>query len=330
MISCHQFIVTGGFRDEASPEGYIGKLELLRDGTKTSLVFNPIIVTPPPNKNLALANKGFTGGTIHNNQLWVCSANQVLCYTLHDWQLIDVIDNALFNDLHHVLADDSGLYVVNTGLEAIDYLKPDGTLIKRVLLTSDKRTDFRISQANDFRLYNSEPHFMHANHCTKNERGDLLVTFTRQRRVVNLGDWSWSSPEYEAPPHDGKMAYYPPHSQNYLWVTNVHSKIVACDNKHHIKKSWNLKDYYIPAGWVRGLAIMSYGMLVGISKITESNRNYYSGWHKQDFADSKTAIAYIPFDDKENSYFNVIFPERKAAKIFSIISHNNDGHADEK
>ena len=319
MKPAEKFVVVGGFRDEESAEGYIGMLELCKDGTESSLRFMSIIVEAPPNENLHLPNKGFAGGTIHNKQLWVCTANQVLAYRLDNWQLQHVIDNPLFNDLHHILADDDGLYVVNTGLEAIDYLDHSGKLVKRTMLTSDELTQKRIVSAKEFRTSTTEPHLMHANHCVKNYKGQLLVTLARQRQVLNLDEWDWASPEFDAPPHDGIMAYYPPDKKTYLWVTNVHGTIIACSDKKRIIKSWNLKDYGIPPGWVRGVAVLAHGFIVGSSKITTSNRNYYSGWDKQDFTNSKTTIAYIPFDDNERGHHTDIFPERKATKIFSII-----------
>ncbi len=324
MIKPQKFIITGGFRDENSAEGFIGLLTLSSDGMQTSLDFKPIIVTEPPDKALCIPNKGFAGGTIYNQQLWVCSANQLLAYSVDNWQLTHVIDNPLFNDLHHVLADESGLHIVNTGLEAIDYLTFDGELIGRTLLTSDDRTNFRIKQTDDFRLYHSEPHFMHANHCAKNQHGDLLITLARQRRIINMQDWSWASPEYETSPHDGMMAIYTPHQQNYLWASNVHGKIIAYDDRYKTTKIWNLYDYDIPPGWARGLAILQDGFLVGTSKLTTSNRGYYMGWSIEDCKKSQTTIAYIPFSEHDKSSVVTIFPERKAAKIFSIIA-DKDG-----
>ena len=118
-MSVERFLVTGGFFDGSS-EGYIGELSLRRDDDRVELAFEPRLICEPPEPKLRVVNKGFTGGSLHNGLLWLCSPNQVLGFSPSDYQLVRVIDDPGFNDLHHVLAEDHGLTVVNTGLESLD------------------------------------------------------------------------------------------------------------------------------------------------------------------------------------------------------------------
>ena len=313
------FIITGGFRDEDSSEGYLGQLELRRDGTDTHLTFTPLIITEPPDKKLKIPNKGFAGGSIYHDILWVSTANQLLGYCLNSFTLKHVINNSLFNDLHYVLAHEKGLYVVNTGLESIDFLNYSGELLERILLTSVERTWHRVNSISEFRTWHSEPHFMHANFCAFNEEGDLMVTLLKQQQVINLKNWNLVSAGYLAPPHDGFMAYYPPENKKLLWITTLSGKVIASDNKSNQIAQWNLYDYKIPIGWVRGLSVLEHGFLVGISKLTHSNYAYHAGWQVGDCKNSQTTIVYIPFDSASKATFISIFLDRKAAKIFSII-----------
>jgi hypothetical protein len=312
------FVVTGGFFDGSS-EGYIGKIVLNIHNNEVSLYFEEILISEPPNPNLRVKNKGFSGGSLHGNLLWLCSANQVLGYSLANFELQHVIDDPLFNDLHYVLAEDDGLYVVNTGLESIDYFNYSGELIERKLLTSDERTQQRVSSFPDFRTVESKPHFMHANYCCRGLDGDLLLTFVRQRRVVNSRDWSWVSPEYPASPHEGFIANFSVLNKDCLWVTTVSGEVIASDIvSDEIVANWDLKKKGVPPGWTRGLCILEHGILVGTTKIRASNAKYHSGWGARDIENSRTTISYISFDKAKGVTTVDVLNERNS-KIFSIL-----------
>ena len=316
------FIVTGGFFDGSS-EGYIGKISLNVGENDASLSFETSLITEPPSPSLRLKNKGFSGGSIHSGLLWLCSANQVLAYSLDDFKLKRIIDDPLFNDLHYVLAEDDGLYIVNTGLESLDYFSYDGELKQRTLLTSHEITLQRTASSSDFRIQDSTPHFMHANHCFRRCDGHLLLTFVRQRRVVDTKDWSWASPEYPFSPHEGFIARYPPLDQNCLWVSTVNGEVIASNPLTNvIVAKWGLRSNGVPPGWVRGLCILQHGLLVGTTKIRASSAGYYSGWTNKDIQNSRTTISYIPFNKNNDTVVIDILNERNA-KVFSILPINS-------
>ncbi|MGR5145602.1 hypothetical protein ACQKP8_03510 [Photobacterium alginatilyticum] len=314
-----KFLVTGGFFDGTS-EGYVGKVILSRKNGETTLDFITELITEPPTPSLRLKNKGFAGGSIRGDLLWICSPNQVLAYSISNFKLMHVIDDRLFNDLHYVLADINGLYIVNTGLESLDLFSYDGKLVERKLLTSEERTHLRTNSSEDFRLIDSKPHFMHANYCARNPDGKMILTFVRQRRIVNAEDWNWASPEYTASPHEGLIAKYPPLNQDCLWVTLVPGEIVVSDlTGEKILNRWDLTALNISPGWTRGLCVLEHGLLVGVTRIRASNAGYYSGWTQKEIDISCTSISYIPFDTKKDSVTVEVLNERNA-KIFSILS----------
>lgn len=314
-----EFIITGGFFDGSS-KGYIGKIDLLKRDNSVSLSFSVSLISEPPSEALRVINKGFSGASIFNDMLWVCSSNQVLAYTLYNFKLVNVIDDPLFNDLHYVLAEKEGLYVVNTGLESLDFFGYDGELKERTLLTSDKRTLCKTSDLlEDFRLLDSKPHFMHVNYCSRNLNGNMMLTFVRQRRIVEMEKWGWASPEYESSPHEGFIADFSVNQKPCLWVSLVPGQIIASDViTGEIVSKWNLVDLNIPPGWTRGLCVLEHGLLVGVTKIRKSTAGYYSGWEQKDIDASRTTISYIPFDETGDVVTIDVLNENNA-KIFSIL-----------
>lgn len=314
-----EFIITGGFFDGSS-KGYIGKIDLLKSDKGISLNFSVSLISEPPSEALRVVNKGFSGASIFNNVLWVCSSNQVLAYSLNDFKLIDVIDDPLFNDLHYVLAEKEGLYIVNTGLESLDFFGYDGELKERTLLTSDKRTLYRTSDTSkDFRVLDSKPHFMHVNYCSRNLNGNMMLTFVRQRRIVDMETWEWASPEYGSSPHEGFIANFPVNNRSCLWVSLVPGQIIVSDViTGEIVSKWDLGELKIPPGWTRGLCVLEHGLLVGVTKIRKSTAGYYSGWEQKDIDESRTTVSYIPFDTSDEVVTVDVLNENNA-KIFSIL-----------
>lgn len=316
------FIVTGGFFDGTS-EGYVGKVSLTRNNGKITLDFVIELITEPPTPSLRVKNKGFAGGSIRDDLLWLCSSNQVLAYSISDFQLMHIIDDPLFNDLHYVLAENEGLYIVNTGLESLDLFSYSGKLVERKLLTSEERTYLRTSSSEDFRMIDSKPHFMHANYCARKPDGQMILTFVRQRRIVDTENWNWASPEYSASPHEGLIAKYPPLKQDCLWVTLVPGEIVVSDLAGgKVLERWDLSTLNVPPGWTRGLCVLEHGLLVGVTRIRPSNAGYYSGWTQQDIDVSCTSISYIPFDISQEVVTVKVLDERNA-KVFSILSQES-------
>lgn len=319
-MSDERFLVTGGFFDGTS-QGYIGELTLRRDGEQVS--FMPRLICEPPDPRLRVVNKGFAGGSCHDGVLWLCSANQVLGFSLDDLRLVRVIDDPAFNDLHHVLAEDRRLWVVNTGLESLDELDYDGRLVSRRLLTSDARTRARLARSEEFRTWDSHPHYMHANHCARRDDGALLLTFVRQRRIVCIEggreDWDWASPEYPGPPHDGFIAMHAPSGRACLWVTTVPGEVIACDPRSGaIVERWSLAERGAALGWTRGLCVLEHGLLVGTTRIRASNAGYFAHWSEVEAERSRTAISYVPFESGRRVVSVDVLHER-SAKVFSIL-----------
>lgn len=311
------FIISGGFLDD-SYDAYLGKLTLTESSSKVSIDFE-VIYNAIPTENLKMINKGFTGGSIYKDRLWVCSSNQVFSFNLVDFKIESIINDSLFNDLHYVLSDANGLSVVNTGLESIDHFNYNGERVARDSFVNDKITEKRIVKYKDFRKTTSNSHFMHANHCFRDASGKLLITFLRQKCIVESENWDWISPQYPSPPHEGFIHNFFPENKECLWVSTVAGEVFATDPiTLEVVKSWNLLERGLPSAWFRGLCVLNNGFLVGATQITEKNVGYYYKWGKNDVECSKSYISFIPFAEEETVVSVDIEPER-LAKIFSII-----------
>ena len=312
-----EFLITGGFLDD-SYDAFLGKLTLTEGLEDDALSFELIKVMESPDQSLRVLNKGFTGGSIYKNTLWVCSSNQIFSFSLDNFKVEKIIDNPLFNDLHYVLAEKEGLCVVNTGLESIDLIDYNGNLTSRKLLISDEISRQKLRKNKDFRTVDSNPHFMHANYCYRTSEGSLLLTCLRQNRVVNTKDWEWASPLYPTPPHEGFIHQYHPENKECLWVSTVSGQVIASDPAtFETIKKWDLLEMGLPPAWFRGLCVLEHGLLVGATRIIESNVGYYFGWGDNEVETSKSHISYIPFNTLKPVYLEII-PER-ITKIFSII-----------
>ena len=75
-----EFLITGGFLDD-SYDAFLGKLTLTEGLEDDALSFELIKVMESPDQSLRVLNKGFTGGSIYKNTLWVCSSNQIFQIT---------------------------------------------------------------------------------------------------------------------------------------------------------------------------------------------------------------------------------------------------------
>ncbi|MDQ7862801.1 hypothetical protein RCO48_22535 [Peribacillus frigoritolerans] len=73
----------------------------------------------------------FTAATIKNDLLYVGTQTEILVYSLPDFQIVGYLSFPCFNDIHHVLPTSEGnLLVVNTGLDMVLEISPQGKVLK--------------------------------------------------------------------------------------------------------------------------------------------------------------------------------------------------------
>ncbi len=115
-------LVTGGFFDE-SGDGCVWGVDLAAGRADVLLRH-----TPPP--ALRVPTRGFTGACHGpDGRLYAAGHAAVFRIDTRGWCVDGTLHSPSFNDLHHVAADATRLYVANTGSDAIDLYTHTGVFI---------------------------------------------------------------------------------------------------------------------------------------------------------------------------------------------------------
>jgi hypothetical protein len=345
IIEAEKITVTGGFFG-GSANGYVGMITVWRSQESNNvlrLTYNTIREYAP--ETIPVVNKGFAGGSWHNDELYVCWPNRVdILAPSKDWEVRAHIDNPGFNDLHHVHACKHGIWVANTGCDTIDEMDVNGTMIKRYPLSRNaldligEGADLRDQKAHTVRRNCPKQHvnYVSPRQCSKSKCSshDMTATLLQSKRVVsieNLGETEIHPPSIAqlpstSPPHEGFIATVPRVDENpLLWNSTVDGNVMA-SNPHtgEIVKIWKIGDYiHLPRGWTRGLVLLDDGFLVGCTSV-HGDASSWIGRHynKWDFdvTDSQTAVSFIPFNvvDACGPKSVSFFTDRKG-KIFSLL-----------
>jgi hypothetical protein len=120
-----RILATQGYFDD-SCEGRLLEVDLDRGDVTTRLRFIP----PAP---LRVPAKGFTGacwlGAPGTSTLAICCHAALLLVDPPSWQVRELWHQPCMNDLHHVSVLDDRVYLVNTGLEAVDVFSVEGRFL---------------------------------------------------------------------------------------------------------------------------------------------------------------------------------------------------------
>lgn len=336
--------VTGGFFDNTA-DGYIGMLRVCRrraDRLVQKLTFEKVRVYSP--EIHPVINKGFAGGTWHNDELYVCWPNRVSVVSpLSKWEIRSHIDNECFNDLHHVHACNHGIWVANTGCDTIDEVSASGLTVRRYPLSHAAEVnvdeDIRGQLAHTVRRgrHNEHVNYVSPLECSGESAHDMTVTLLQSKRVVTLAhmqmqDVADSVPTLRmslpstSPPHEGFVATVPSVCDTpLLWNSTVDGHVIASNPRTtEIFKIWKISDYkHLPRGWTRGLLLLEDGFLVGCTVIHGDAESWIARHgNNWDFniAESQTAISFIPYDTPNVcDAKSVSFLTNRKEKIFSIL-----------
>lgn len=295
------FVVSGG--DFHRNDGCLSFVDLDVESNALSLRHEVWIDHPRP--NLAVKGKGITGLCVDGDAVWACFSNVIARVRLSDGAVLDLIEDGGFNDLHQMSQYGNELVVANTGNESIDTVSlEDRTVTRLDLLGRDLRA-LRKSNAQDA---NTEPHVHHVSSVTRNSDGDLVVGLGRQARILNATKWSWIGPRMHAPIHDVQVAL-----DGATWCTTVDGSVCRIHDK---LESWRVDDERGGAAWTRGLALCDEGMLVGMTAIRESNRDYFRMITRLEASQADARLVWNTYGTGGVS--TVGFPGGRTRKIFSV------------
>lgn len=290
-------LVTVGYFDP-SGEGRLVEIDLAR-GTQV------VRLSHAPPEPLRLPEKGFTGaawtGAPGTSPLLVCGFCAIYEVDPITWSVTGTWHQRCMNDLHHVAIAGDRVYVVNTGLEAIDVFTREGRFLGSHALhpgwlSAARQSGFAPARdalpalldarfpprAPDLEAeppagaYYSSPaasepfsrrkvrDYVHPNHVAVHE-GALLVTRFLDRAVDELPSFRRVIEDTPGLPHDGFI------DGDRFWITCVNGLAVAyaIEGGRVTGREVERVDVFASGhtGWCRGLAVTRDHVIVGLTAI---------------------------------------------------------------
>lgn len=305
MIS---FVVSGG--DFRRTEGCLSFVDL--DESTGQLVLAGETCVPHPRSAQAVQGKGITGMCLDGEDAWVCFSNLIARVRRPDGEVLELIEDEALNDLHQLTPVEGGLLLANTGNESVDFISlPDKTITRVDLLGAGLRSR-RPARAQD---EDTKPHLHHVASACLSADGDLLVGLGRQARILNVSRWEWASPHLKAGLHDVHCA-----RDGGLWCTTVGGEVHRLDADGGVR-TWQLAGLVDQMGWTRGLAVTEQGLLIGMTAIRESNRDYYRALVGGAVGDVGARLLWVPRSGGEPA--SLTLPDARHRKVFSICCLNS-------
>lgn len=131
---------------------------------------------------------GWRGGVVYDGYLIATDWQDLHYFNIKTWKYEKTFKKKTFNDLHYVEAHNNKLYVVNTGLDAIEIFKNpmDPNFEKLIFLFEMNRKIFKNRQIDRNGRYNDKlkikPHSAHPN-CIAFNKGRIFVNcFGKEQR----------------------------------------------------------------------------------------------------------------------------------------------------
>jgi len=136
---------------------------------------------------------GWRGGKLYGDYLIATDWNELHFFNVRKWQYEKSFSKNTFNDLHYIEINNDKLYVVNTGLDAIEvFNNPMDPEFEEIIFVFEKNKDiFDQRKINLNRKYNTikkyKPHMCHPN-CIAFDRKRIFVTCFEKRHKGKTGE----------------------------------------------------------------------------------------------------------------------------------------------
>lgn len=201
---------------------------------------------------------GWRGGKLIKNTLIATDWNELHFFDIDKWEYKKVFRKSTFNDLHYVEVFDGLLYIVNTGLDAIEIFEnPMNPKFKEIIFLFDKNPKLFEKRVLDLnRKYNKEmkvkPHVAHPN-CVAYNGKEVYVTCFGKKQKMNTGEVVELTTgkkifKNNFDCHDGLF-----HNGKFYTTWTRHAKILEFKN---LKDAVPLRRINIgPRGWWRGMVM---------------------------------------------------------------------------
>jgi hypothetical protein len=335
-------LITGGYFD-ASGECFIDEVDLARGVSRRMLSFFPA-------PNVRVPAKGFTGGCwLDSTTLLVCSFNAVHRIDTNNWRETGRLEQADFNDLHHV-SHDAGtghIFVCNTGLDSVEVFDSTGRFVARHATSPAWFEKERLEgQAVDRARYpellsagwsgaggdvpRTHPRdayygtcagtafgisivrdYLHPNHAVAVD-GCLAVTMLAPREVRCLGTHQVLA-RTDGHPHDGQV------EGCRFWTTTTRGVVTAWDRTAGVP--WRASETHDVfesgySGWCRGLHVAPDRIVVGL---TEMRSPPQFAWCDRSLSATSTAVVALERGTGRLLQHTRLGEPERHPKIFSIL-----------
>jgi len=261
----------------------------------------------------------FKAGTLVGEKLYTCTSTEVLTYEVPHFKLAGYVSIACFNDLHHVCPTPAGtLLVVNTGLDAVVEVTPEGKVVRQWSVLGED-TWARFSKDIDYRkVLTTKPHRSHPNFVfllddevwvTRGEQRDAIC-LTRPGERINIGI------EF---PHDGLV------QGEKIYFTTVNGRLVVVN-----RNNFEIEDVVdFPAmddsgsllGWCRGIHAGEGGrMCVGFTRVRKTKFMQNINWVKHAGKDREKPTHIAVYDIAAKKFLKEIDLEKHGLNvIFNMV-----------
>lgn len=225
------------------------------------------------------ANIVFKAGSIDGDSLHVCTQTEVITYSLPDLELQSCLSHPWFNDLHHVMVNEAGNFLVAvTGLDLVIEITKNGEVVREWPVL-DGNTWKRFDRNTDYRkVVTTKPHLSHPNYVFIHN-GEIWTTRFYQKDAIRLtGDPRQIEVQGEKL-HDGSVV------DDKVYQTSVDGHLTVAD----LVTGKTLKVYDFNSmtgekrvlGWCRGLHLLDERqVIVGFSRIRPSKFRENVQWMK--------------------------------------------------
>ena len=225
------------------------------------------------------ANVVFKAGSINGDELHVCTQTEILTYRLPDLELVSCVSHPWFNDLHHVMANGNGSFLVAvTGLDLVVEISRDGEIVAEYPVPGGD-TWSRFDRDADYRkVLTTKPHQVHPNYVFRHD-GELWATRFVQRDAVRITGGPAGIEGQGEKLHDGSVV------GDKVYLTSVDGHLVVADLRSgrtlavHDFNAMVESDRIL--GWCRGLHVLDEDrVVVGFSRLRPTKIRENLQWVK--------------------------------------------------
>jgi hypothetical protein len=284
------------------------KLDVLSGAVQTCVEYKSPVQVRPHEQSACL----FKSGALVGNLLYACTNTEVLVFRVPGFEQLGYISLPCFNDLHHVTpCRDGTLLVVNTGLDMVVRVTPQGHLIEDWDVLGRPAWQ-RFSRDTDYRLVEStKPHESHPNFVFE-LGGELWVTRLHQRDAFCLTDSGKRIDISLESPHDGLVW------GNEIYFTLVDGRVALANSETlTIDRVIDFKAMDDPnalLGWCRGvLPVDDQRLWIGFSRVRKTRFHDNVLWVKRVFKEGML--------EKPTHISLYDIPDNRCVREFDLEAH---------